>query len=273
MKPNTKRIIGIFLISTAILGWLISLSGLVGVWVARPKVTKAVVSQVAMLKLTLEVTNKGLAVSQDSLTAIISSLETLQSTVQKTAGIVDGTTPFIDSLARLSADNLPKTVESLRRSLETAQQGARVIDDALRKVTNIPLLGDWLSDKGYNPTTPLDQGLGQVSEGINSLDETFQGITDNLTKTRASVEGVQQGIEQMGADIGQVKTNLQDANQVLADYQETTRSALDFLNTWGDRLPQLITLLAVLFSVLFIWIAATQFGLFLQGMDYKSHSV
>jgi methyl-accepting chemotaxis protein len=268
MKPKTKRILGILLISTAILGWLISLSGLVGVWVARPKVTKAVVSQVEMLKLTLEVTTKGLAVSRDSLAAIISSLETLQGTVEKTAGIVNGTTPFIDSLAQISADNLPKTVEGLRSSLETAQQGAKVIDDALRKVTSIPLLGDWLSDKGYNPTTPLDQGLSQVSEGINTLGETFQGITDNLTNTRSSVEGVQQSIEQMAADIGQVKTNLQDAKQVLADYQDTTQSALDFLNTWGNRLPQLITLLAVVFSVLFIWIAATQLGLFLQGMEY-----
>ncbi len=268
MNSKTRRIIGTTLIITAILGWLISAVGLVGVWVARPKVTQAVVSQVEMLKLTLEVTTKGLAISQDSLTAIITSLETLQGTVAKTAGIVDDTTPFIDSLAQISADSLPKTVEGLRSSLETAQQGAKVIDDALRKVTSIPLLGDWLSDQGYNPTTPLDKGLSEVSDGINTLDETFQGITDNLKNTRDSVQGVQEGIEAMAENIGQVKTNLQEARQVLADYQETTQSALDFLSRWGDRLPQLITAIAVMISILLIWIAATQLGLYLQGLEY-----
>lgn len=269
MKPKTRHIIGIILITTAILGWLISAIGLVGVWVARPKITQAVISQVEMLKLTLEVTTKGLAISQDTLTTIVASLETLQGTVEKTAGIVDGTTPFIDSLAQLSAENLPQTVESLRNSLATAQQGAQVIDDALRKVTSIPLLGDWLSDQGYNPTTPLDKGLSQVADGINSLDETFQGISDNLNNTRDSIQGVQEGIQTMADNIGQVKTNLADARQVLADYQETTQATLDFLNRWGDRLPQLITLLAVVISILLIWIAATQLGLYLQGSEYK----
>jgi uncharacterized phage infection (PIP) family protein YhgE len=268
INPKTRRILGIILLSAAILGWLISLSGLAVVWIARPKVTKAVVSQVEMLKLTLEVTTKGLAISQDSLGAIVSSLETLQGTVQKTAAIVEGTTPFIESLAAITEDNLPKSVAGLRSSLETAQEGAQVIDDALRKVTNIPLLGDWLSERGYNPTTPLDEGLGKVAEGINKLDETFQGMTDSLNNTRDSVQGVQQGISDMATDIGEVKTNLQEAKQVLADYEETTQAALDFLNNWSDRLPQFITMVSILLTLLLVWIAFTQLGLFLQGTEY-----
>jgi uncharacterized phage infection (PIP) family protein YhgE len=270
MNLKTGRAIGILLISAAILGWLLSLSTLAATWIIRPKLTQAVVSQVEMLTLTLEVTTKGLAVSQESLAAIVASLDTLQSTVQKTAGVVDGATPFIDSLANISAENLPKAIDGLRTSMETAQQGAKVIDDALRKVTNLPLIGDWLSNQGYNPTTPLDQGLSQVAEGINQLDDTFQGITDNLNSTRDSLLGVKDGINSMADDIGEVKDNLQETQDTLAAYQETTQAALDFLNRWSDRFPQLITFAAVFLSLVLVWIAITQVGLFLQGRSYFS---
>lgn len=270
MNPKTGRAIGILLISAAILGWLLSLSSLAATWIIRPKLTEAVVSQVDMLTLTLEVTTKGLSVSQESLAAIVASLDTLQGTVQKTAGVVDGATPFIDSLADISAENLPKAIDGLRTSMETAQQGAKVIDDALRKVTSLPLIGDWLSNQGYNPTTPLDQGLNQVAEGINQLDDTFQGITDNLTNTRNSLQGVKDGINAMADDIGEVKNNLQETQDTLAAYQETTQSALDFLNRWSGRFPQLITFAAVFLSIVLVWIAVTQVGLFLQGRSYFS---
>jgi methyl-accepting chemotaxis protein len=268
MNTKTKRIFGIVLIAAAILGWLISLSGVVAIWYIRPPLTKVLVSQVEFLTLTLEVTDKGLDLSQDSLQAIITSLDTLQETVQTTANAVKGTTPFLSSLINITDQNLPNAIQGLKDSLETAQQGAKVVDDALRKVTNIPLLGEWLSERGYNPSTPLDEGLSKVAEGVTRLDNTFQGMTESLTNTREKIQSVESGIQEMADNIGEITTNLQETRQVLVQYQETIQSTLDFLNRWGDRIPQLITLATVLLTILLIWIAATQIGLFLQGQEY-----
>jgi methyl-accepting chemotaxis protein len=268
MNSKTRRVFAIILFATAILGWIISLSGVVAVWYVRPRLTRAVVSQVEVLQLTLEVTNKGLQVSQDSLQAIIVSLDTLQKTVQATANTVNGTSPFLDSLIKITDQSLPQAVEGLKSSLETAQQGAQVVDEALRRVTNIPLLGQWLSDRGYDPTTPLDQGLSKVADGVTKLDDTFQGMTESLTNTRDTIQSVQSGIGDMADNIGEITTNLEETKQVLSEYQTTIQSVLDFLDRWGERFPQLIIFVAVLFTVLFIWIAATQVGLFLQAMQY-----
>lgn len=272
MNPKTKRILGILLIVAAIVGWLICTTCLVSIWVFTPKVIQVAESQVKVVKGALEVTSSGLEITGKSLSAVAGSLETLQTTVQKTAGVIDSTTPFFDSLITISKDNLPQTVEGLKGSLATAQQGAKVIDDALRKVTNLPLIGDLLSSKGYDPTTPLDQGLSQVSDGISKLDQTFQGITDSLSSTRDNVTAVQEGISAMATNIGEINSNIKEAETVISQYQSAAESALGFVNRWENRLPQLITILAVVFSFFFIWIALTQLGLFLQGMDYSKVS-
>ncbi len=268
MSPKTRRIFGFILITAAILGWAFSLSGLVAVWVARPSVTNLAVNNVKVIKGALEVTTTGLEASQKSLDAIVSSMETLQGTVQKTANTVEGAAPLIGSLATLADQNLPKTVEGLKNSLATAQQGARVIDEALRKLTDLPIIGGLFNDKPYNPTTPLDKGLSEVADGINNLDETFQGMTDNLNRTRDNVQAVQEDITGIATNIGIVIANLKEAESVLSQYQSTAQAALDFLNKWEGRLPQLITLLSVVISFFLVWVALTQLGLFLQGREY-----
>ena len=272
MSPKTRQILGIVLIVAAIVGWLICTTSLVSIWVLRPKVIQVAESQVKVVKGALEVTSTGLEITGKSLSAVASSLETLQATVQQTASVIESTTPFFDSLITISKDSLPKTVEGLKGSLATAQQGAKVIDDALRKVTNLPLIGNLLSSKGYNPTTPLDQGLSQVSDGISKLDQTFQGITDSLSNTRDNVTVVQEGIGSMAANIGEINSNIKEAETVISQYQSAAESALGFINTWENRLPQLITILAVVLSAFFLWIALTQLGLFLQGTDYYKAS-
>lgn len=267
-NPKTRRLIAIILISAAVLGWLICLAGLVTIWAVRPGLTRTVVSQVDGTKAILEITTQGLEVTQNSLGAVVASLQVLQGTVQKTADTINSTTPFIDSLISVADENLPKTIEGLKSSLSTAEQGAKVIDDALRKVTNLPIIGNFLAEKGYDPSTPLDKGLADVSAGISRLDDTFTTMSQSLSDTKGNIQDVQAGIAEMAGNIGEIKTNLESARQVLKQYQSLAQSALDFLIEWGDRLPEIIAVLAVLFSVLLLWIAGAQLGLFLQGMGY-----
>jgi uncharacterized phage infection (PIP) family protein YhgE len=121
----------------------------------------------------------------------------------------------------------------------------------------------------YDPDTPLSEGIDKVSNGLNALDQTFNDMSTSLKNTQSSIKNVQEGIHTMAENIGEITGNLRDAQLVIAQYQKTAQSLLDFLNEWGDRLPQLITLAAVVVSLFFLWIALTQLGLFLQGLEYS----
>ena len=262
MSPKLTRTFAIILISAAILGWVISLSGTLLVWGYRPRVTQAAVSQVKVIRASLELTTAGLGVTQKSLSAVVGGLEGLQATVNTTAETVKATTPFLESLIGVAENSLPAAIDAVQKSVDTAQDGAKVIDNVLRAISAIPIFNG-----RYNPTTPLDQALDNVSEGLAALPENFAKMSDSLSSTRDGINAVEEGITSMAADIGEITASLKEAQQIISDYQETAETVLNFLNAWEDRIPQLITILAVIFTVFFIWIAATQLGLLLQGLQ------
>lgn len=262
MSPKLTRTFAIILISAAILGWVISLGGTLLVWGYRPRATQAAVSQVKVLRAGLELTTAGLEVTQKSLTAVVSGLEGLQATVNTTAETVKATTPFLESLIGVAENSLPTAVEAVQKSVDTAQDGAKVIDNVLRAISAIPLLNG-----RYNPTTPLDEALDNVSQGLAALPENFAKMSDSLSSARDGINAVEDGITNMAADIGAITASLQEAQTIIGDYLETAEMVLDFLKAWENRIPQLITILAVIFTIFFVWIAATQLGLLLQGLQ------
>lgn len=268
ISPRATRVIGILLISAAIFGWLLSLISMVAIWTLRPRITQAVVQQVAGLEAGLELAIDGLRITYQSLGAMADTLQSLESGVDQAAQTLDGAAPFLQGLISVADQNLPGTLTGLRSSLEKAQAGAQRIDDALRKVTSLPLIGPLLTPDTYNPSTPLDQGLASLSQGLDRLDESFTSLGENLSATRDNLLSVQSEIEGIAMRIGEIRTNMQAAQGAIQQYESAAQSALDFLNRWGDRLPQLITTLAILLTILFLWIALTQLALFLQGMQY-----
>jgi hypothetical protein len=262
----SARVIGIILISAAILGWLICLSGVVAIWAVRPSFTESVVSQVKVVRFAMETTVSGLELAQDSVSGIVNSMAVLEGAIDKAADTINATTGFIDPLINITGEKLPNTVSSIQDSVGKAQEGAGKIDDALRFLNSLPLVGG-----NYNPVNPLDKALTQVSEGLSNFQETFGNMSESLTNTRDGIKSVQQSVQDMGASVSEIKSNLVEAQKVMQQYQDLAQSVLDFLVRWGDRLPQIIAGLAFLFTIFFFWIAATQLGLFLQGWQvYQS---
>ena len=268
VKAKQYRTIGVVLIAAAIIGWIFSLSGIVIVWVERPRVTAIIEGQVLFFKGALEVTTRGLTITENSLGAIVSSLDVLENIVQSTADTVDLTGPILDSLVKIAEENLPNTVGSVQDSLSTAQQGAGVIDSALKTITSIPLLRNLIGGSSYNPPTPLGDALDAVSGKLDDLTASLNGMADGIQNTRANIQEIQTGIESMASNIGEINTSLQEAQSVINEYQQTIQGLLDFLQKWEGRIPLLLTIVAVILTIFFIWIGATQLGFFMQGLDY-----
>jgi methyl-accepting chemotaxis protein len=272
MNPKLSRAFGVTLVVAAVIGWLICLGALTFIWIYTPKISRVASQQVGVMKTTLGATVTGLSMTEKSLGAIVASMEGLQGTIQATANTVDATAPFLDGLIAIADKSLPDSMSGLQDSLSTAKEGAKVIDNVLGVINRVPLLSGLFGTQ-YDPDTPLSEGLDKVSNGLDSLDQTFSTMSTSLKNTQSSIKDVQSGIHDMAENIGEITANLKDAQLVIGQYQKTAQSLLDFLNDWGDRLPEIITLAAVIISLFFLWIALTQLGLFLQGLEYSRRKI
>ncbi|MCX8025832.1 MAG: hypothetical protein N3A60_11585, partial [Thermanaerothrix sp.] len=130
MRQLSRRFTGMMLISTAIVGLLISLAGVVGVWWVRLPLTHALTSSVGLAIGALETTSQGLAVVGQSLDLADGSVGRLEEAFSTLVTSLGDTVKVLDTLVTLSGRGLPATVQAAQISLRAAQASAQVLEGA-----------------------------------------------------------------------------------------------------------------------------------------------
>jgi len=260
MKAIVYKIASISLISACVIGILFSLVGIGFTWYMKPRLTAQIQAGLFSLTSALEITNQGLNLAETALVKTTASLGALQSAIETTADTVDATSPAMDSLVRLTDVNLPGAVEAAQASLQTAQQGAEVIDGVLSALNMIPGVN-------YNPEVPLSSALENVAKSMDDLPNSFFNMKAGLIQTRDNLDDIQQGIRNMATNIADIKASLEGTQKVIDGYQAMADSMLQKADALSSDLSIWMALIAVLFTVFFLWLAFIQLGLLLLGWE------
>lgn len=96
----------------------------------------------------------------------VATIGNLEQTLTTTAETVESADPMLGEVSRLMKDQLPATILATQQSLATAEQSAEVIDNLLKSLSGIPLIGPSI---GYQPEVPLSDALGQVADSLDGL--------------------------------------------------------------------------------------------------------
>jgi uncharacterized phage infection (PIP) family protein YhgE len=260
MKSALKRIIGILLILTAIGGLVFSAFGLVNVWHLKPNATSSLLKGLDVLSNTLDTTAQGLVVAQESLDGAIDSMIAMQSTVKTIADTMQTTEPMVTSFAKLMGEDMPNTITATQTSLVTAQASAQVIDTVLNALSIIPGLD-------YKPEVPLHTALGQVSDSLNSLPDTFAEIETSLTDVQHNLKKIQIDLTLLADSIHQIETSMTQARSVINQYQISVANVQKELARLKTNLPGMVNGLVLALTVFFVWMAVAQLGLLTQGWE------
>ncbi len=263
MNPFFRRILGVTLAVTAVMGLLLCLFGLVAVWRVKIPLTASLNGSLDLAANSLEITSQGLALADQSLQTATASAATMQTTVETLAKSISDTTPMLISLDTLMGVDLPDSVRSAQSSLSAAQQGAAIIDGMLRALTSVPFVPKDL----YNPPVPLQVALGQVSDSLNGLPNTFTTLSASLKTAQGNVQDIKENIQLIADDVGEITASLQDSLDVIHQYQGVVKELQARVVRMQERLPGWMNGLAWGFTIVFIWLGLTQIGLFLQATD------
>lgn len=258
-----RRITGILLIVASVLGLVLALVGLVGIWSARNRAVDTIQTQVALTVSVLDTTAQGLDVADTALQTTQATVGTLNSTVQTLAKSITDTVPLMDSLTTVLGKDFPRTIETTQKSLDSAQASAEIIDNVLRLVTSIPFFpGD-----PYNPDVPLSVALGDVSRSLDSMPDSFRDMESNLVKTNANLALMQSDIEKVAADVSQVQSNLEQARRIISQYKDAALQLQSRLQKLQEMIPAVVNTTLIVITLFLLWLAIAQLGLLTQGLD------
>lgn len=259
MNTIGKRIIAILMVIFAILSLIITAFGIYQVWQLREPAIENISDTLDLAGTTLQATADGLVVVGESLDSVISSLSGLESTVTTLAKSIEDTAPLVNSLGTLTGEVLPKSVTSAQTSLNSAQDGARIIDTVLRALTIF-------NRSAYEPEVPLHEALGEVSEGLNDIPDSLTTMEGSLETTYDNLEVMQAEISLIAEDISAINKGLEEGKKVIEQYQELIADMQSRIDNFQSRLPNLIDTLAWLLTFVLIWLGIAQVGLLTQGI-------
>lgn len=262
MSAIFNRIVGLLLILASLLGLVFSIGGIYALQQIKPNLTSGLIEGVKLIGATMETTGQGLEVTQKSLKSSVDSISALQTTVETTAKTLGSTQPVFEDIKGLMEEDLPDAIRATQQSLTTAQDSAAVIDSVLITLSNVPLIGI-----PYNPAVSLPAALGDVAKSLEGLPDKFMAMKSNLETTGNNLEVVQADLETVAATVGQIQESVAQYDTVLSGYQVSVKQVKQQLDALIKSMPNIVNTLVLALTVFLVWMGIANLGLLTQGWE------
>jgi len=271
-----RRILGGLVMIAGILGLILSLAGLISIWVARPIVARKVNRIVKTIDASLQTSQKAMEVTGQALGATVDSVDALSAMLSTTANSVEDSMPVLDQLNLMMGETVPSALESASASLKTAQEAAVVLESAIQSLDNFrvvlsatPLLGAMVEqpEQAYNPEVPLAESLGELATDLETLPATFTEMSTSLDKADDNLVNIQNDLATMSKSVGLISKSLGEYKAMINQSQSSMESLRSVLNSLRENLATILNGAAIVFSLFFLWLLAAQVVILSQGWE------
>jgi flagellin-like hook-associated protein FlgL len=259
-----------------VLGLVLSLAGLVAIWVYKPMIADSANQTIVTLNSTVTTSQKTMQITGQALGATIDSVDALSTMLSTTAISVEDTQPVLDQFNIFLGDVLPSTLESATSSLETAQQAAVVLDSAITSLdtfravlSGVPLIGGLIDQptQAYNPEVPLAKSLGELAANLEALPELFTGISEDMDKADDNLVTIKSNLTTMSDSVGLISESLSEYEVMITQSESSMDDVKLMLVNIQDNLTNILNGAAIVLSLFFFWLLAAQIVIFSQGWE------
>jgi hypothetical protein len=166
---------------------------------------------------------------------------------------ISETCPAVGSVAKLVGEDLVSSVRAAQVTLRTTAQSARLVDDLLASLAQIPLLG-----VNYKPELPPSTSLERVAASLDGLPEAPSKLQTDLNATGGNLRRASDGFPALSGEIARLRTSLAGAEAVMAEYHAEVVRGQAAVERLRAALPEAVTALAVVITFLVYWLAVAE---------------
>jgi hypothetical protein len=271
-----RRLLGILVMIAGILGLVLSLAGLVGVWMAKSSVTDYIEVTIVVLDDSINTSERVMGITEEALGATVESVDALSTMLGASAASVGDTIPALEQLHILMAEQLPATMESATVSLQTAQQGAMVLDAAIVSLdtfrfllSGAPLLGGLLATPAdsYDPEVSLADSLGELASNLEGLPALLTEMASSLDQADDNLAAVESSLETMSESVTVISSSLDEYKTMVGQSRASLENLRSILTGLQTNLSAILDGAAVFVTLALLWLLAAQIVIFSQGWE------
>lgn len=270
-----RRLLGTFVMIAGMIGLLLSLAGIAGIWMARPILTTSLNTALTTLTTSVDTSKNALVATDQALTAGITSVDALSQMLSATATTVEDTQPVIDQLNSVMGETLPATLKTATDSIDTASEAALSLEGAIKSFDTLrtilsaaPLVGALIpATDGYNPEKPLADSLGELSKSLQEMPATFEDISANVDKADDNLEQIKGNLNTMSENVTLISSSLSDYKTMIGESEKSMDNLKTMLTSLQDKLGTIINTATLVLGLFFLWLLAAQVVIFSQGYE------
>lgn len=260
-----SRLTGFILILGAILGLVLSLSGLVLLWASQATISLQIAETLDTLDQTAQASTEMLTVMDQSLEQAESNISLIEASIADVSLTIENTADMASSVGNMIGEDFTLVVSDTQTALNSVESSAKLIDDTLRIISAVPFIG-----ARYQPEVPLQTSIGQVSDTLDDLSPSLTAIQTDLLSTSESLGQIRLGLDELSTSLIEIETSVTNARAVLAQYTVLVNDLSEDISRLETSLPRWMRIFSWGLTLGLVWLVIAQIGLLLQGLAFLS---
>jgi hypothetical protein len=273
---SIRRLLGILVMIAGILGLVLSLAGLITIWVFKPQLNSSISATITTLDNSITTSKDVMDITNEALGATVTSVDALSVMLGTTATTVENTKPVFTDLNAVVGDTLPQTMEDATTSLQAAQEAAQVLEASMKSFENFQLLASSnpllammfvKPEKTVTPEKPLAESLGDLAKNLEDLPQTFDDMSANLDKADDNLDTIQTSLSTMSDSVALISKSLGEYQSMIGESKSSMDNLQSMLTNTKNNLPNVLNIATAVLTLFFLWLLAVQVVILSQGLE------
>ncbi len=254
-----KRIlVGIVLVLTLV-GLIVDMAELVGVWAAYGPARNSVITVSNTLIHGLQIADKGMTRAEGYVTQARQALTDVNNTATQLGDRAKANSPLITALSQRVETKLAPVMEKVQTTASSIHDATLKVNGALDALNRFPGV----------TVPPLNDQLTGISDRAQQAESAVQDLRVTLANIKAGVvTKAETAVMQITARIDAPLTRIQS---LINTYQAKVTNAQDRVTSTTNTILTWILIIAVAWTIIFIIVAAALLLLFLVCLQYIIH--
>ena len=249
-----KRILTVIVIVISILLFVLSLIGIAGTWIVRDQLHTDLMAVATAAETRAVRVQQGLDRLDVVLTRARGQVTAIERDVQAFGTSLEENRPLLAAISDAIGLDLSPLVESAQQTMATVREAVVAVNSAIEAVNAIPFV---------SVPMPELQTLQKLSQDVEDFRTEVQAVRTAIDQRRSEI--IQGTVSIVTTPVSEIGATLDEMSDTVSGYSQQVGAVQDGLSGFKATIGRNLILLAVILTLILLWIAFSQAGMFTLG--------
>ncbi|MCO5183308.1 MAG: hypothetical protein M9928_07345 [Anaerolineae bacterium] len=272
-----KRLLGIIIIITALVGALIGIGGVILGRQAVDGIAQSIDDTMPLVLESLAAVEDSLVLAKNTIGEVNTALDNTGTlTVDLSKSIADAA-PAVDQIVAVTGEDIPAGIEAFQASIPNLENVAATIDQTLQTLADFKIETRILTfplefDLGieYDPEAPFDESIAQIGTSMEGVPEQMRLLSTELEVTSENLIVLSDDILALAGDVNNINEQLTELPPLMDRYISIINQLESNLIQLQQTLTSQFGNLKLVITIVMVWFILTQLAPLYIGWELVS---